>query len=123
MKNTEGLEIEYKSVECAVLGTPYIVKLGKRDHIGIDEANMGECRTYAKEIMVCTEDEKCTEAELRVRTQEVLAHEFFHAYLNEAGVSLDEETEEKICYFFMKNWRKMNNAILKVLDEYGMLDK
>ena len=123
MKNTEGLKIEYKLVECDVLGTPYLVKLGKRDLIDVDEANMGECLTYAKEIKVCTSDEKCTEAELKVRTQEIVAHEFLHAYLNEAGVSLEEETEEKICYFFMKNWRKLNNSILKVLDEIGMLDK
>lgn len=114
---------EYKLIECDVLGTPYLVKLGKRDLIDIDEENMGECRTYAKEIRVCSVDDKCTEQELKVRTQEIVAHEFLHAYLNEAGIELDEGIEEKLCFFFMKNWRKINNSILKVLDEIGLLDK
>lgn len=114
---------EYLEVVHNVLDTPYTVKVGKKDLINIADDNMGECKTYAKEILVCTEDEKCTEKELRVRTQEILAHEFLHAYLNEAGVELSDEAEEKICYFFMKNWRKMNNSILEVLDELGFLDK
>ena len=114
---------EYLEVVHSVLDTPYTIRLGKREMIGLSSENMGECRPYAKEILVCTTDEKCTEKELRVRTQEILAHEFLHAYLDEAGIELDEETEEKMCYFFMKNWRKMNNSIIEVLDDFGFLDK
>lgn len=107
----------------SVLGTDYTVRLGSRKSIGLNEENMGECKTYAKQILVCTEDSVCTEEELEVRTREIVAHEFFHAYLNEAGVELDPEIEEKVCYFFTKNWRKLFNSILDVLDESGFLDK
>lgn len=88
----------------------------------MSEENVGECRTYSKKIMVCTEDEECTEEELQKKVQEVLAHEFLHAYLNEAGVLMGDEEEERLCDFFMKNWRKLNNSILEVLDESGFLD-
>lgn len=107
----------------SVLGTDYTVRFGSREAVGLNEANMGECKTYAKEILVCTEDSVCTEKELEVRTQEIVAHELFHAYLNEAGIELDPEIEEKVCFFFTKNWRKLNNSILSVLDEISMLDK
>lgn len=107
----------------SVLGTYYEVLLGGREEIGIAEENMGECRVYAKKILVCTDRGDCTEEELRVRTQEVVAHEFLHAYLNEAGVDLEEGNEEKLCDFYMKNWRKLNNSILEVLDKSGFLDK
>lgn len=123
MKDKYETKIDYKEVECNVLDTPYLVKLGRRDLIGIDDENMGECKTYGKQIIVCTVDEKCSDKEIKVRTQEVIAHEFFHAFLNEAGIELDPEVEERVCTFFMKNWRKMNNSILKVLDEIGFLDK
>lgn len=122
MRDKNNMRLEYKEVECNVLDTPYTVKLGKRELIHIDKDNMGECRTFAKEILVCSVDSECTEKEIEVRTQEILAHEFFHAYLNEAGISLEPEVEEKVCDFYMKNWRKMTNSIYKVLDEIGLLD-
>lgn len=106
-----------------VLGTPYEVLLGDREEINIDKENMGECRVYSKKVLVCTEKGDCTEEELEVRVQEILAHELFHAYANEAGLDLDSDTEEMVATFFMKNWRKMNNSILTVLDETGFLDK
>ena len=107
----------------SVLGAEYTIKIGSREEVGLSEENMGECRIYSKEIMVCTEEEKCTEEELRVRTQEIFAHEFLHAYFNEAGIELDAEAEEVVCNFFMKNWRKLNNSIIEVLDDFGFLDK
>lgn len=106
----------------SVLGTEYEVLMGNREEIGIAEENMGECRVYAKKILVCTEQGDCTEEELRVKVQEIVAHEFLHAYLNEAGVDLECGNEEKACDFYMKNWRKLNNSILEVLDESGFLD-
>lgn len=105
-----------------VLGTDYEVLLGDREEIGIAEENMGECRVYAKKILVCTEKGDCTDEELRVKVQEIVAHEFLHAYLNEAGVDIQNGDEEKVCDFYMKNWRKLNNSILEVLDESGYLD-
>lgn len=106
----------------SVLGTNYEVLIGSKEEIGIAEQNDGECRLYAKQILVSTEKGDCTDEELRVKVQEIVAHEFFHAYLNEAGV-VDSGDEEKICDFYMKNWRKLNNSILEVLDESGFLDK
>ena len=107
----------------SVLGTPYTLKLGDRKEINMPDDNMGECRIYSKQILVCTEIGDCTERELEVRIQEIVAHEIFHAYMNEAGVDLEPDTEEMLATFFMKNWRKMNNSILEVLDETGFLDK
>lgn len=106
----------------SVLGTNYGVFFGDRSEIGIAEDNMGECRVYAKQILVCTEKGDCTEEELEVKVQEIVAHEFLHAYLNEAGVDIESGDEEKMCDFYMKNWRKLNNSILEVLDESGFLD-
>lgn len=111
-----------KSLIHSVLGTHYEVLIGSRDEIGIAEENMGECRVYAKKILVCTDRGDCTEEELRVKVQEIIAHEFLHAYLNEAGVDLTDGDEEKLCYFYMKNWRKLNNSVLEVLDKSGFLD-
>ena len=106
----------------SVLGTYYEVMLGEKDQLDMSEENMGECRSYSKKILVSTSQDDCTEEELRVRTQEVVAHELFHAYANEAGLDLDPDTEEKVASFFMKTWKKMNNSILEVLDESGFLD-
>lgn len=106
----------------SVLGTKYEVLLGDREEIGISKDNMGECRNYSKKILVSTEQDDCTEEELMIRTQEIVAHEIFHAYANEAGLDLTPDTEEMVANFFMKTWRKMNNSILEVLDESGFLD-
>lgn len=111
-----------KSLIHNVLGTSYEVLIGEREEIGIAEENMGECRVYAKKILVCTDQGDCTEEELRVKVQEIVAHEFLHAYLNEAGVDLTDGDEEKLCDFYMKNWRKLNDSILEVLDKSGFLD-
>ena len=106
-----------------ILGTPYIVEFGDRSEIVIDDNNLGECKVYKKKILVCTEKYECDEIELEARTQEVLAHEIFHAYANEVGLDLDDRTEEMVANFFMKNWRKTNDSILEILDVTGFLDK
>lgn len=102
-----------------VLGTPYEVKLGTREELNMSEENMGECKIYAKEILVCTEKGDCNEKELELRVSEILAHEIFHAYCNEAGVDLSVEAEEMLATFFMKNWRKMNDSILDAIARSG----
>ena len=84
-----------KSLIHSVLGTDYEVLIGCRDEINIAEENMGECRVYAKKILVCTDQGDCTEEELRVKVQEIVAHEFLHAYLNEAGVPGFSHTEDR----------------------------
>ena len=112
-----------KSLVHNVLGTPYDVLLGDRKDIGMPEDRMGECRPFGKKILVSTDGEDFEEGEIEVRVQETVAHEIFHAYCNEAGVDLDEDTEEMVASFFMKTWRKMYNSILEVLDETGFLDK
>lgn len=106
----------------SVLDTNYEIMFGTREEIGLDEENMGECKVYEKKILVCIELDGCTVEELRVKVQEIVAHEFLHAYLNEAGVDLTDGDEEKMCDFYMKNWRKLNNSILQVLAEAGFLD-
>lgn len=105
----------------SVLGTDYEVLLGSREEIGLDKEHMGECRIYSKKILVCTEEEDCTKEELSKKVQEIVAHEFLHAYLNEAGVDIAYGDEEKMCDFYMKNWRKMSNSIIDVLDRSGFL--
>lgn len=108
--------------EHSVLGTPYTIKMGSRAETGLAEENMGECRIYSKTILVLIDKEECSEEELRVKVQEIVAHELLHAYLNEAGVDIENGDEEKLCDFYMKNWRKLNNSILEILDVSGYLD-
>lgn len=105
----------------SVLGTDYDLRFGDRKEIVLDEGNTGECRFYSKVIKVCTEEEDCSQEELEAKVQEIVAHEIFHAYLNEAGVNLDSDTEEMVACFFMKNWRKIFNSIFEVTDKSGYL--
>ena len=103
--------------EVNILGTNYNVMFGNKRALGMSEENAGECRVFTKLILVNTDDEDCTSEELEVRTQEIVAHEVLHAYINEAGVSCGNG-EEVVCDFFMKNWRKINNTILDILDKF-----
>ena len=106
-----------------VLGTNYEVLVGEKAEIGLDEAHMGICKMYAKKILVHTGADDCDERELKQRTVEIIAHEIFHAYLCECGLDLDEEVEERLADFYMKNWKKMSKSILDLLEESGFLDK
>ena len=113
-----------KKTKVDVLGTTYEVSLGDKEEIGLDEHHLGECRIFGKKILVKTSQDDCKDLEeLRLRTQEAVAHEIFHAFINESGVDLEPDIEEQIACFYMKNWRKMSNSILEVLDETGFLDK
>lgn len=103
----------------SVLGTQYEVMFGLRKELDIHDDYMGECRTYAKQILICTDMGDCTVEELKVKVQEIIAHEFLHAYLNEAGVDIDNCTEENVCDFYMKNWRKLNDSILFMIKASG----
>ena len=107
-----------------VLGTDYDVQVGKRKELKrLSEGNMGECRMYDKELYCLHSKEKgSSETERDVRTCEIVAHEMFHAFANEAGLDLDNDTEEKVAIFYMKVWRKMNNCILQVLDDNQLLE-
>ena len=114
---------DMKRIKTEILGTTYEVSLGDKEEIGLDKDHLGECRIFGKKILVKTNQDDCVEDELRVRTQEAVAHEIFHAFINESGIDLEPSVEEQIACFYMKNWRKMNNAVLEVLDETGFLDK
>ena len=89
-----------------IMGTPYIFKFGKREDINLKDEYLGLCCKYSKEILVSTDKGECTEEDLKVRTQEVVAHEILHAYLNECGLEIGDVNEELLADFFMKNWRK-----------------
>lgn len=102
-----------------VLGSVYSVKFGDKEEISLCAEHDGECRVFSKEILVNTGKDNLTEEELVERTKEIFAHEIFHAFVNESGVSLDDDVEEVLAVFFMKVWRKMNNTIMEVLDEMG----
>lgn len=39
----------------SVLGTQYEVMFGLRKELDIHDDYMGECRTYAKQILICTD--------------------------------------------------------------------
>ena len=103
-----------KEVIHNVMGAEYTILFGDKEEIGLAKENMGECRVYSKRILVCTEVDDCTEEELEMRTREILAHEIFHAYLNEAGIEIEEDGEELLASFYMKNWEKMTNSIKEV---------
>lgn len=98
-----------------ILGTDYTFKLGTREEIDMSENNQGECKIFSKEIKVCTDpvcsDRVLDEKELIERTKEILAHEIFHAYCNECGLDVSDDTEEVFAIFFMKVWKKMYDSI------------
>lgn len=112
-----------KDIKHRILGTVYSVLVGSRSELMLKDGLSGECRLYGKKLKICSDREDCTERELRVKVQEIVAHEVLHAYINEAGIELEPEVEELLANFFMKNWRKMNNSILDILDQSGFLDK
>lgn len=107
----------------SILGTEYDIKIGSREELNMPIEYCGLCKEYTKEILVCSDKENgISDEELRVRVKEILAHEIFHAYLNEAGLILHHEDEERMCDFFMKNWRKVFKSMNRLID-FGLLDK
>ena len=101
-----------------IMGTDYTVRFGSKKFLGMSEENMGECRVFSKEILVCTTQDDCSAEELEVRTLEIIAHEIFHAYANEAGLDLEPDVEERVATFFMKNFDKMNDTIEELYQKW-----
>ena len=102
-----------------IMGTEYAIKFGSKKFLGMSEENLGECKIFSKEILVCTEAQDCSAEELKVRTMEIIAHEVFHAYANEAGLDLEPNDEERVATFFMKNFDKMNDTIEELYQKWG----
>ena len=103
-----------KETKISILGSIYKVLFGKRKDIKLNEEYLGECRSYSREIKVCTDVLDCREDELKVRNLEVISHEVFHAYINEAGIELDENVEEMLASFYQKNHLKMEDTISEI---------
>lgn len=102
-----------------IMGTDYEIKFGSKKFLGMKEEDIGECKIFSKEILVCTEAQDCNAEELKVRTMEIIAHEVFHAYANEAGLDLEPDVEERVATFFMKNYVKMNDTIEELYQKWG----
>lgn len=112
-----------KTVKTNVLGTEYEVVFGKRKEIGVPKTVGGQCYSYQHKISVEHSMRDCQKKEERDgRTVDVLAHEMFHAYVEESGLDISPDTEEQLACWYMKMWRKMNNSILQCLDKMNLLD-
>lgn len=112
-----------KILHTDVLGADYEVKVGKRKELGLPKSLQGQCAYHLHEIKVEHSHRDCpTDEESDRRTQGVVAHEIFHAFVKESGLDLDEAVEEKLAVWYEEQWRKMNNSILGVLDELGLVD-
>lgn len=112
-----------KELHTNVLGTDYKVLVGKRKEIGIPKSLRGQCCNYSRQVMVEHSMRGCeTKEESDRYAAEVMAHEMFHAFINESGLDIPEDIEERLAIWYEKNWRKMNNSICGLLDELGLLD-
>lgn len=109
-----------KDLRYSILGSLYKVEMGGRDEIEILDENMGECRPFSKRILVMTDREDCTEEEVKVRTEEVIAHELFHAFVFEAGLDLEPHIEELLAVFYSRNHTKMETLISEIMKESGV---
>lgn len=109
-----------------VLGTDYIVKVGEKEDIGLKDSLLGECEIFQKVIRVTHssdgEDRELEDEARDLRTREIIVHEVCHAFVNESGVSMTEEEEEKMCGFLMKNFRKISNVVLDLWDKLQLID-
>lgn len=110
-----------QTTEVKILGTKYEVSLGTQEELGLSDTLAGECRIYGHSIKVehSMKDVESEEAQLQ-RTHQILAHEVFHAFVNESGLTLDEDVEERLACWYEKMWRRMNNAIFEVLDNLDL---
>lgn len=113
-----------RNLDLDILGSKYLVFFGDREEVKIPKEFLGECHIYSKLISLVDsidDEPNMTEGDLENRTKEILAHEIFHAYINESGLDLDPEVEEQLANFYQKNWRKMSNSILDIFDRYEEL--
>lgn len=112
-----------RTLHTEVLGQDYEVKVGKRKELGLPKSLQGQCAYLLNEIKVEHSMRECeSEVEKEKRTAGTVAHEIFHAYVHESGLDIDEATEERLAVWYETMWRKMNNSIIGVLDELGLLD-
>lgn len=112
-----------KVLHTNILGVDYEVQVGKRKELGLPKSLQGQCSYHLHEIKVEHSHRGCsTDEEGDKRAQGVVAHEIFHAFVKESGLDLDEAVEEKLAVWYEEQWRKMNNSILGVLDELGLVD-
>lgn len=106
-----------------ILGTYYEVSFGDIKEIGLSEDLTGQCSRFLKKIVVEHSMRDCEcETEKNRRTQETTAHEVFHAFVHESGLELEDDVEERLAVWFSRNWRKMNNTIIDLLDKLDILD-
>lgn len=112
-----------KSLHTQILGEDYEVKVRKRKELDLPKELQGSCAYLLKQILVEHSNRECqTDIEKDKRTSNTVAHEVFHAYVHESGLDLDEATEERLAVWYETMWRRMNNTILDVLDELGLVD-
>ena len=108
-----------------ILGTKY--ELIKNDHSLIEVNIDGECKTYAKVIILCeygatvvglemmsSVNNENAEDERKKRHSEVMRHEVIHAFFNESGLSDYSNNEELVDWLAMQ-FPKM----FKVFQELG----
>ena len=104
-----------KNRKVDIMGTQYECRFGSRKELSLSDGYDGECKLYDKYINIATDsttlNRELNDKELEVRILETLIHEFFHAYLSETGVRIDDDVEEFLACFLGKNWYKMNRSI------------
>lgn len=103
-------------IKHSILGVSYTVKIGLREEIDLDDDRFGECREYSKVIKISTDLEDFSEEEMKVRVEETLAHELLHGYFAECGLRVDEE--EKVCEFYMRNFKRLHNSIKEIYQKW-----
>ena len=78
-----------------ILGQNYYYKLtnGKEDDAMLDNDKLlGECRFYAKEIVICKD---IADKEFK---KQIIRHEIIHAFLHESGLEKHKYDEDLINY-------------------------
>lgn len=110
-----------KEFSINIFGEKYTVKMGAKSEIGLRD-NIGGVKLYEREILIDTnkgDDEGVyTDKGLKNKVESIIAHEIFHAYLNEAGIYIPEDLEELMATFYEKNWRRMYDSVFDILNEY-----
>lgn len=113
-----------KSITIPILGTDYEVLVGKRKELGLPKSLQGQCYYLAHKIKAehSHRGEDVSDEERDERTTATIAHEVFHAFCHESGLDIDSDVEEKLACWYEVQWRKMNNCILDILEQFELLD-
>ena len=106
-------------VKISVLGVEYSVMFGNREELELDSERDGECHLFNKTVKVLLEkDDVCIcESDVNERAKEILTHELLHAFLCESGYDISEDEEERLCNWYMRVWKRLDNCIYEVLDK------